>query len=79
MKGQLKKVQNEFNTKKLGNLKRMIVKDKATFAECVKNMQDALFEGGNLYKSYLSLNEFTADIEKKYKVHENELECISVS
>ncbi|XP_059069826.1 uncharacterized protein LOC131046319 [Cryptomeria japonica] len=73
------KVQNEFNAKRLQNLKRMIAKDKATLGECVKRMQDALSKGGNLYKSCLSLNKFTTDIEKKSKVHENELECISQS
>lgn len=73
------KVLNEFNANRLQNLKRMISKDKATLGECVKRMQDKLFVSGNLYKSCLSLNKFTTDIENKSKVHENEFERISQS
>lgn len=38
-----------------------------------------MFEGGNLYKSCLSLNKFTVDIEKKSQEHRNQLESISKS
>ncbi|XP_059075386.1 uncharacterized protein LOC131875318 [Cryptomeria japonica] len=57
----------------------MIAKDKVTLDACVKSMQDSLSEGGNLCKSCLSQSNFTADIEKKSKAHEDELECISHS
>lgn len=44
---------------------RMIVDDKVTLDTCVKGIQDILTEGGNIYKSFLSLSKFTMDIEKK--------------
>lgn len=73
------KVQHEFNTKRLQNLKKMIANDKVTLDTCVKSMQEALSEGGNLYKSCLSLKRFTKDFEKNSKEHEDELACISQS
>lgn len=58
-------------------MKRMIAKDRATLGECVKSLQDALSKGENLYKSFLSLNKFSANIEMKSKVYEKNLEYIS--
>lgn len=71
------KVKNEFNVKRLRNLKRIIAKDKVTLDESVKSMKDALLIGGNLYNSFLSLKKFIVDIEKKSKAHEDEMEHIS--
>lgn len=48
------KVLNEFNAKRLQTLKKMIAKDRVTLGVYLKSMQDALFEGRNLYKSCLS-------------------------
>lgn len=58
-------------------MKKMIAKDRVTLDACVKSMKDALSEGGNMYKSCLSLKKFTKDIEKKSKDHEDELASIS--
>lgn len=59
------KVRNEFDARRLCTLKNMISNDRATLCNCVKSLQDAITIGGNLYKSCLFLNKFTADIEKK--------------
>lgn len=67
------KVQNEFNAKMLLTLKIMIVDDRDTLDTCMKSMQDAMFEGRNIYKSLLSLSKLAEDIEKKCKDHEDEL------
>lgn len=71
------KVHSEFNAKRLGTLKRMISDDRVVLDTCIKSTQDALSEGGNIYKSCLSLSKFTDDIEKKSKEHEMQLVGIS--
>lgn len=55
----------------------MIANDKYLLATSVKNIQSALFEGGNIYKSCLSLSKFTEDIEKKMKECEKQLADIT--
>lgn len=43
----------------------------------MKSLQDALDEGGQIYKSCLILPKFTIDIEKKIRECERQLSIIS--
>lgn len=45
----------------------------------MKSMQDAITVGGNLYKSCLSLNKFTTNIEKKSQEYKDQLKIMSKS
>lgn len=67
------KAKNEFEAKRFRTLKKMIINDRGLLDTCVKSIQDALSEGGNIYKSCLSHSKFLADIEKQIVENEKTL------
>ncbi|XP_059073528.1 uncharacterized protein LOC131874258 [Cryptomeria japonica] len=68
-----------FNAKRMRTVLRMISGDKTKLVSCVKSIQDALVEGGKIYKLCLLLLKFTIEIEKKIKEHEVNLANLSQS
>lgn len=73
------KVRNEFHARRFQTLKNMVIDDRITLDASIKSIQEALSEGGNIYKSCLKLSKFTQDIERKIKEHEDQLDQLSQS
>lgn len=61
------KVYSEFNAKRMRTFNRMIVGDKVILDTCIKRIPDALTTGGNIYKSCLSLSNFTERLRKSIR------------
>lgn len=58
------RVRNEFDAKRFSEIIEMISNDRNLLDTCVKSIQNALSEGGNVYKSYLLSSKFVEDIQK---------------
>lgn len=70
------KAKNKFESKRFSTLMTIITNDRGLLDTCVKRIQDALLEGGNIYKSCLSPSKFVADIEKKIMENKKTLASI---
>lgn len=55
----------------------MVEGDRTSLITAMKDIQDTLDEGGNIYKSCLILPKFTINIDKKIKECEGRLANIS--
>lgn len=73
------KVRNEFYVRRLQTLKKLVADDRTNLDMGKKGIQDALSEGGNIYKSCSQLSKFTQDIKSKIKAHEDQLVKLSQS
>lgn len=73
------KVLRNFNSMRMRTVLKMIEGDKKCLVTCVKGIQDALVEGGRIYKSCLLLPKFTIEVDKKIKECEGQLGNLSQS
>jgi hypothetical protein len=55
----------------------MIVNDRDSLSIWVKCIQGAIFEGGNIYKSCITMKKFTIDFDERIKDQEAKLITIS--
>lgn len=68
---------NQFNFIILTHFLKMIEDDRVSLLVALKDIQDALDKGGNIYKSCLILSKFTIDINKKIRECESQLANVS--
>lgn len=73
----LVKVRKEFKEQRLDSLNKLITRDRKFLGPWIQHTQSAITKGGNVYKSCLILEKFTATNEKKIKEIEQQLAIIS--
>lgn len=71
------KVLSHFNAMRLRTILRMVEGNRVSLITDLKDIQEALDEGGKIYKSCLLLLKFTIELDKKIKECEGQLAGIS--